>query len=127
MAGDRPLQAPLRLVHDVVRISQAGFSGSFQKDCTNLARRVSLLAHLLEEIKEFKGYDDNGHAGSSSSSSNSSLFDLSLALEAAKRLLLAANTFDPEISSVSSCKSFHFYVSICMRIFFFHSEIRLSL
>ncbi|XP_027100000.1 U-box domain-containing protein 11-like [Coffea arabica] len=108
VAGDRPLQAPLRLVHDVVRISQAGFSGSFQKDCTNLARRVSLLAHLLEEIKEFKGYDDNGHAGSSSSSSNSSLFDLSLALESAKRLLLAANTFDPEISSAELAKKFSF-------------------
>lgn len=108
VAGEDPLRAPLGLVQDVGRISQAGFSGSFQKDCTNLARRVSLLAHLLEEIKEFKGYDDNGDVCSSSSSSNSSLVDLSLALEAAKRLLLAANSFDPEISSAESAKKFSF-------------------
>ncbi|KAL3510621.1 hypothetical protein ACH5RR_030022 [Cinchona calisaya] len=101
VAGDYPIQTPLWLVHDVVMISRAGFSGSFQKDCTNLGRRVSLLAHLLEEINDFD------HLGSSSSS-NSCLFDLSLALQAAKRLLLAANNFHPKISSDELTKKFSF-------------------
>ncbi|KAL3501863.1 hypothetical protein ACH5RR_036312 [Cinchona calisaya] len=100
--GDDPTQTSLRLVHDVVRISTAGFSGSFKKDCTDLGRRVSLLAHLLEEIKDFKG------DLISPSSSNSSLFYLSLALQAAKGLLLAANCFDPTISSDESTKKFSF-------------------
>lgn len=79
-----------------------GFFGSFKKDCTDLARKVSLLTHLFEEIREFKG--DVG--ASSSSTFNSCLFDLSLSLQAAKRLLFAANNFDPNNSSVSNCSIF---------------------
>lgn len=94
--GENPVQTQLRLVHDVIRISSAGFSGSFKKDCTDLARRISLLAYLLEEIREIKG--DFGV----SSSSNSYLFDLSLSLQAAKKLLFAANNFDPKNSTVSN-------------------------
>lgn len=95
VAGDST-KIPLQVVHDVCRISGAGFAGFFKKDCTDLARRVSLLAYLLEEIR-----DSNTHLGSSSSSHDSCLYDLSIALKAAKRLLLAANDFDPKISAVS--------------------------
>ncbi|KAH0681017.1 hypothetical protein KY284_022102 [Solanum tuberosum] len=93
VAGDST-KIPLQVVHDVCRISGAGFAGFFKKDCTDLARRVSLLAYLLEEIR-----DSNTHLGSSSSSHDSCLYDLSIALKAAKRLLLAANDFDPKISA----------------------------
>ncbi|KAK4430290.1 U-box domain-containing protein 11 [Sesamum alatum] len=85
--------APLRLVRDVVRISIAGFSGFFKKDCTDLARRVSLLAHLLEEIRDSKKIRVNCEVGSSSFS-GSFFADLTLALQAAKRLVFAANNFD---------------------------------
>lgn len=79
-----------------------GFFGSFKKDCTDLARKVSLLTHLFEEIREFKG--DVGV----SSTSNSCLLDLSLSLQAAKRLLFAANNFDPTISYDGAVKKIVF-------------------
>ncbi|GFQ04561.1 U-box domain-containing protein 11 [Phtheirospermum japonicum] len=93
MAVGEDTTAALRLVHDVVRISGAGFSGSFKKDCTDLARRVSLLAHLLEEIKDSKKIQVNCEVGPSSFSS-SCFAELALALQAAKRLVFAANDFD---------------------------------
>lgn len=96
VAGDHPINTPLRLLHEVSQISIAGFCGKFKKDCTDLARRVTLLAHLLDELK-----DSNTLLGSSSSSFNSCFSDLSIALQAAKQLLLAANELDPKISSVS--------------------------
>ncbi|KAL8549599.1 hypothetical protein ACS0TY_008443 [Phlomoides rotata] len=102
MAGGEPTPcataAPLRLIRDVARISSAGFSGIFKKDCADLSRRVSLLAHLLEEIRDSKKVKENGELGSSSC--NSLLSDLTLALQAAKRLVVAANGFDD--SKISS-------------------------
>nr|XP_016502776.1 PREDICTED: U-box domain-containing protein 11-like [Nicotiana tabacum] len=95
---------PLQLVHDVSRISSAGFSGLFKKDSTDLGRRLSPLAHLLEEIRD----SNNILLVSSSSSHNSCLYDLSLALKASKRLLLAANDFDPKISSDAARKKIVF-------------------
>ncbi|KAL0396727.1 UNVERIFIED_CONTAM: U-box domain-containing protein 11 [Sesamum calycinum] len=92
-SGGGVTAAPLRLVRDVVRISIAGFSGFFKKDCTDLARRVSLLAHLLEEIRDSKKIRVNSEVGSSSFS-GSFFADLTLALQAAKRLVFAANNFD---------------------------------
>ncbi|KAH6814945.1 ARM repeat superfamily protein [Perilla frutescens var. frutescens] len=85
--------ALLRLVHDVVRVSGAGFSGFFKKECTLLGRRVSLLAHLLEEIRDSKKIRGNCEVGSSSFS-DSCFADLTLALQTAKRLVFAANNFD---------------------------------
>lgn len=107
MAGGEPTAAtgcataaPLRLIRDVSRISSAGFSGVFKKDCADLARRVSLLAHLLEEIRDSNKVKENGEMGSSSCTSFVS--DLTMALQAAKRLVVAANSFDnSKISSVS--------------------------
>ncbi|XP_059308792.1 U-box domain-containing protein 10-like [Lycium ferocissimum] len=91
MAGGELTKIPLQVIHDVSQISSTGFGGFFKKDCTDLSRRVSLLAHLLEEIR-----DSNNTL--LDSSHNSCLVDLSIALKAAKRLLLAANDFDPNIS-----------------------------
>ncbi|XP_060214644.1 U-box domain-containing protein 11-like isoform X1 [Lycium barbarum] len=79
MAGDHPINTSLQLVDDVAQISIDGFSGKFKKDCTDLARRITVLGHLLEEIK-----DSNVHLSSCFS-------DLSVALQASKQLLLTAN------------------------------------
>ena len=91
----------LRLViSDIVKISD--FRDFIKKDCTDLGRRISLLSHLVEEIIDSGQLDnDDGSSSSSTSSSDSScLFDLLIALQDAKRLLLAAGSFDPnEVSS----------------------------
>ncbi|XP_055809573.1 U-box domain-containing protein 11-like [Solanum dulcamara] len=102
-AGDHHINTPLRLLHEVSQISIAGFCGKFKKDCTDLARRVALLAHLLDELK-----DSNTLLDSSSSSFNSCFSDLSIALQAAKQLLLAANELDPKISSDVAVKKINF-------------------
>ncbi|XP_047967834.1 U-box domain-containing protein 10-like [Salvia hispanica] len=83
----------LRLVRDVARISAAGFSGFFKRECTELGRRVSLLAHFLEEIEDSERIQQCCRMGSSSFP-NSGFADLNLALLVAKRLLFAANGFD---------------------------------
>ncbi|XP_022871276.1 uncharacterized protein LOC111390459 [Olea europaea var. sylvestris] len=84
-----------RLIHHVVKISGLGFSGCL-KDCTDLAHRVSLLTHLLEEIGDSKKTHKYHET-----SLNSCFSDLSLALQAAIRLLFAANNFeDSKISSL---------------------------
>jgi len=96
----------LDLVRDVVSAGPAasGISAGdasvplFRKDCTDLVRRIALLAHLLEEIRDF----GEGHSrllDASASSSTSS--DLVVALRAAKRLLLLAGNFHSNSSSVS--------------------------
>uniref|UniRef100_A0A5B6ZM13 RING-type E3 ubiquitin transferase n=1 Tax=Davidia involucrata TaxID=16924 RepID=A0A5B6ZM13_DAVIN len=107
VAGDAT-QAPLRLVRDVVRISGAGFSGAFKRDCTDLSRRVALLAHLIEEIRDLKGDLRPFDASTSSSSTSSCLSDLTVALQAAKRLLSAASNLDSEISSDVAFKKISF-------------------
>ncbi|KAL3830809.1 hypothetical protein ACJIZ3_019611 [Penstemon smallii] len=103
MAGEESTVAPLRLIHDVVRISAGGFSGFFKKDCSDLSRRVSLLAHLLEEIRDSK-IRGNGEVGS-----NFSFSDLTHALQASKRLVFAANNFhNSKISSDGLTKKYYF-------------------
>jgi hypothetical protein len=98
----------LDLVRDVVSAGPAasGISAGdasvplFRKDCTDLVRRIALLAHLLEEIRDFgEGHSRLLDASASSSSSTSS--DLVVALRAAKRLLLLAGNFHSNSSSVS--------------------------
>lgn len=99
----------LRLVRDVVRVSAAGFSGFFKKECTELGRRVSLLAHFLEEIMDSERIQENREMGSSSFP-NSGFSDLSLALQVAKRLVFAANNFDnskfTSVSMLQKCSLF---------------------
>ncbi|KAK6146798.1 hypothetical protein DH2020_020667 [Rehmannia glutinosa] len=100
--------APLRLIRDLGRISAAGFSGFFKRDCADLARRVSLLAHLLEEIRDSNKIKENGDV-SSSSSYRACFSDLTVALQAAKRLVIAANNFDnSKISSDGPTKKLFF-------------------
>ena len=49
----------LELVREVTVVGITVGSGgndswSFRKDCTDLVRRISLLTHLLKEIREFR-------------------------------------------------------------------------
>ncbi|PON78732.1 Beta-catenin [Parasponia andersonii] len=89
----------LKLVNDVVLVSVGG--GVFKKDCTDLVRRIGLLTHLFEEMRELKGelppLDASSSASASSSSSSSSrsswASDLMVALQAAKCLLLLVAKF----------------------------------
>lgn len=84
----------LKLVHDVVAVSIGG--GAFKKDGTDLVRRIALLSHLFEEIRDFKGThlkSLDASTSSSSSSKGSWVTDLVVALQAAKRLLLVVSSF----------------------------------
>lgn len=99
----------LELVRDVVSAGAAACGNAavsvplFRKDCTDLIRRIALLSHLLEEIRDF----GRGHSlplNASTSSSSSSLgspwsSDLEVALRAAKRLLLLLGNFRSNNSS----------------------------
>ncbi|XAR72263.1 Ubiquitin--protein ligase [Bertholletia excelsa] len=102
VAGDGA-QAALRLVRDIGRLSAAGFGGAFKRDCTDLSRRVALLAHLLEEIMDFKGENSESLDASAISFS-----DLTAVIQAAKRLLSAAGNFDSKISSDGAAKKISF-------------------
>ncbi|KAK1437665.1 hypothetical protein QVD17_03461 [Tagetes erecta] len=82
----------LRLVRDVTRRSASG--SAFKKDCTDLSRKIGLLSHLFEEIRDYQGDLRLFDFSASSSSSSSSLCDLTEALKAAKRLILLAGSFD---------------------------------
>ncbi|KAK9676375.1 hypothetical protein RND81_11G073000 [Saponaria officinalis] len=118
VAGDE-LPENLRLViNDIVKISgNGGFTHLFRKDCTDLGRRISLLSHLVDETRDYQPLDSSGCPSSSSSSLSSSssscasgscFFDLLLALQDAKRLLLAASSFDPNEDGASKRVAFQF-------------------
>ncbi|XP_051144422.1 U-box domain-containing protein 11-like [Andrographis paniculata] len=106
--------ALLRLIRDIGRVSGAGFAGVYKKDCADLARRVSLLAHLIEEIRDsekVRRNDGEGDGSSSSSSSSRSSFfsDLTVALQAAKRVVFAANNIESsETTSDGATKKIFF-------------------
>lgn len=101
----------LDLVRDVVSAGPAasGISAGdasvsvplFRRDCTDLVRRIALLAHLLEEIRDYGEGHSRPLDASTSSSSSSWSSDLVLALRASKRLLLLAGNFRFNSSSVS--------------------------
>lgn len=78
-------KAALGHIDGVARLSAAGFSGSFKRECADIARRVAPLAHLLEEILEFPAV--------------SGVAELESALRAAKRLLTAAGNYVPKNNS----------------------------
>ncbi|KAK9276801.1 hypothetical protein L1049_006337 [Liquidambar formosana] len=113
IAGGGPPATPalLDLVHDIVNVS-GGFGHVFKKDCTDLVRRISLLTHLFEEIRELDGDSGPSNAPASSSSSSSSnsswLSDLVVALQAAKRLLVLAGSFEPSTFSDGPAKKIAF-------------------
>ncbi|KAE8687926.1 U-box domain-containing protein 11 [Hibiscus syriacus] len=93
----------LRLVHDIFSVSVA--SGVFEKDCTDLARRIALFTNLLEEIGD-SVESDHDHGSSSSDSSWSA--DLAVALQAAKRLFSAASGYHSVNSSDGAAKRISF-------------------
>lgn len=104
VAGDETTVL-LDLVQQIARASAEGNSAGeanrgsgdlFKKDCVDLVRKISLLTHLIEEIKDF-----NGSSTSRSLSDSSWSSDLVAALRAAKRLLSTAWKFDPSTSFVS--------------------------
>lgn len=110
--GDRTVEL-IGLVHDIVGMcGGAGGSSSsasatsdsvFKKDCTDLVRRISLLTHLFEEIRDLN-YVDFGMLDASTSSTGSPCSwssDLALALLSARQLLSVARNFRSNCSSVS--------------------------
>lgn len=90
-----PATLLLKLVAEIVG---NGFNGRdyfvFKKDCTDLVRRISLLTHFFEEIRDCTAESAPLDASCScSSSSGNWCSHLVAALQAAKRLLLAAAAF----------------------------------
>nr|GEW01424.1 U-box domain-containing protein 11-like [Tanacetum cinerariifolium] len=93
------IQSLLRLVRDVSRTSATGFTGEFKKDCTDLSRRVALLSHLFEEIRDFNGAFNESHH----------CFDeLVVAIQGAKKLLVIAANFDPIVAPDGVAKKIAF-------------------
>lgn len=104
----------LALLHDVLGVS-GGFRGLFKRDCTDLVRRIALLTHLFEEIRDFGGAGLRPlDVSTSSASPLISLPEVANALQAAKRLLSAAGDFSSDAFSVSSYS--YFVVSLCSGI-----------
>ncbi|GMH02042.1 hypothetical protein Nepgr_003881 [Nepenthes gracilis] len=110
MAGDGIVRSLHDLVNEVVRISVAGgFIDLFKKDCIDLGRRISLLSHLIDEIREFPGNLGPLEASASSSIPTSScLSDLVFALQNAKRLLLFAGNSDSNKDGAAKKIAFQF-------------------
>lgn len=79
----------LNLVGDVSASAGEFVDGPIKAECVWLSRKVSLLSHLVEEIREFVSGGDEGSSSSSASASPSSyLGNLMAALEAIKRFLM---------------------------------------
>ncbi|KAK3221700.1 hypothetical protein Dsin_008725 [Dipteronia sinensis] len=98
--GEGPaVAAVLEVVADITglfAINGGTACGVFRKDCLDLVRRIALLKHFVEEIRDSGSFHEFT-SGSSSSSSNSCSggwwSDLVVALQAAKRLLSVAGCF----------------------------------
>ncbi|KAJ4973728.1 hypothetical protein NE237_006902 [Protea cynaroides] len=99
MAGSREIggyaQQLLNLAYDVGKIG--GFGDVYKRDCNDLCRRIGLLSHLFEEIRNSK-VDTNVHSFTSPSSPSSCLRDLQAVLRAAKRILLVVRNYDSKTS-----------------------------
>ncbi|KAF5745207.1 U-box domain-containing protein 10 [Tripterygium wilfordii] len=100
--------ALLDLVQQISSFSGGGNGGeevpSFKKDCTDLVRRIALLTHLLEEIRDFKGDSQPSDASILSDWGS----DLLLALQAAKRLLSVASSYSSNTNSDGAGKRIAF-------------------
>ena len=99
----------LALVNDVVGVS-VGFGGVFKRDCTDLVRRIALLTHLFEEIRDVGAGLRPLDVSTSSASPLTCLSEVANALQAAKRLLSAAGNFSSDAFSVS--RDSNFFVSL---------------
>lgn len=90
----------LALLNDALGISD-GFGGVFKQDCTDLVRRISLLRHLFEDIRDSAACLRPLDASTSSASPLTYLSELANALRAAKNLLSAAGNFRSDAFPVS--------------------------
>ncbi|KAL6350935.1 hypothetical protein AAG906_031521 [Vitis piasezkii] len=97
----------LALVNDVVGVS-VGFGGVFKRDCTDLVRRIALLTHLFEEIRDFGAGLRPLDVSTSSASPLTCLSEVANALQAAKRLLSAAGNFSSDAFSDGAAKKITF-------------------
>ncbi|KAJ8769230.1 hypothetical protein K2173_001467 [Erythroxylum novogranatense] len=102
MAGSASVVLLLDLVREIAGMSVGNDGGSvFRKEYTDLVRRVSLLTHFLEEIRDFKGESTPLDASTSCSPSSSGSWcsDLLVSLQNAKLLSFVASSFEPANSS----------------------------
>ncbi|KAL0664755.1 hypothetical protein Bca4012_101593 [Brassica carinata] len=86
-------------------------TGVFKKDCADLARRVCLLTHLVEEIRDSPQTPTEEESDASSSLVSCECdwwSDLVVGLQAAKRLLSAATCFQARESSEGAAKRISF-------------------
>ncbi|KAF8083458.1 hypothetical protein N665_0772s0027 [Sinapis alba] len=98
--------SPATLLELIAEIAEIPINaGVFKKDCADLIRRVCLLTHLVEEIRDSKPPVDSAAA---SSSENDWWSDLVVGLQAAKRLLSSATRFQARDSSDGAVKRISF-------------------
>lgn len=97
--------SPASLLDVIAEIAEiSANTGVFKKDCADLARRVCLLTHLVEEIRDSPQTPTEEESDASSSLVSCECdwwSDLVVGLQAAKRLLSAATCFQARESSVS--------------------------
>ncbi|XP_010460079.1 PREDICTED: U-box domain-containing protein 11 [Camelina sativa] len=104
MAGG--IVSPASLLDIIADIVETPLNaGVFKKDCADLTRRVSLLTHLVEEIRDSTPIDS---AASSSSDNNDWWSDLVAGLQAAKRLLSTARFQARDSSDGAAAKRISF-------------------
>ncbi|CAA0328850.1 unnamed protein product [Arabidopsis thaliana] len=85
-----------------------GNFGLFKKDCSDLARRVGLLTHLIEEIRDSSPPSESDASSSLNSHECDWWSDLVVGLQAAKRLLSSATSFQARESSDGAAKRISF-------------------
>lgn len=104
--------SPASLLDVIAEIAEiSANTGVFKKDCADLARRVCLLTHLVEEIRDSPQTPKEGESDASSSLVSCECdwwSDLVVGLQAAKRLLSAATCFQARESSEGAAKRISF-------------------
>ncbi|CAH2066678.1 unnamed protein product [Thlaspi arvense] len=100
--------SPASLLGTISEIAEIPVNtGVFKKDCADLARRVCLLTHLVEEIRDSPPPESD--ASSSLVPSECEWWsDLVIGLQAAKRLLFAATSFQAHESSNGAARRISF-------------------
>ncbi|KAJ0981322.1 hypothetical protein J5N97_009577 [Dioscorea zingiberensis] len=85
--------------------------GPLRDDCVRLARKFSLLSHLLEEIRDFTSRGQDGSSPASSSravSPVSCLVDLLLALDVAKSFIMRGRSAGLELAGKNIAVQFQY-------------------
>lgn len=104
----------IEVVGEITGMSCGNGRGVFKKECVDLVRRIALLKHLLEEIRDSGPLDV---LPSESSSSTTSLLwwnDLVVALQASKRLLAVACCYSSGDSSDEAAEKISFQFQCVM-------------